>query len=131
MNQILTGHFEADGGAHNLILGFVPNYLCLYNTGAVAGEVFKVEWWKEMGDADAIVHTVLADNGSTGNLSIDFDGSTGPVSSYNTNSVNTTNPVEVLGGEGVTIAATWMDDGDEIYYFAVCADREVDHGDIT
>ncbi len=131
MNQIHVGHFEADGGAHNLVLGFVPNKITIYNTAAVAGEVFKIEWWKEMGNAAEIQHTVLADNGSTGNLSIDYVSTGGSVSSYNTASVQTTDPVQVQGGEGVTIAATFMDDGDEIYYEAICSDRDVDHGDIA
>lgn len=35
------------------------------------------------------------------------------------------------GGKGVTIEAAFMDDGDEVYYYAVIADRSQDHGDIN
>ena len=33
------------------------------------------------------------------------------------------------GGKGVTLSASFMDDGDEVYYVAIEADRDVDHGD--
>ncbi len=64
MGQIRSGHFQADGGAHNLVLGFVPSYLILINLNAAVNEVFKIEWFgAEMGDAKEVQHTAIADNG--------------------------------------------------------------------
>lgn len=84
MGKIVTKQFIADGNAYNLELGFTPSYVAVYNAMAVAGEVFKAEWFgSEMGDSYMIKHTVLADNGSTGNLSMDYVTTGGPVSAYN------------------------------------------------
>lgn len=214
--QILTGHFEADGGAHNLILGGVPDYIRVTNAGAADTEVQTLEWWKEMGDSKEIWHYIQDndgggdvttpvkkssggyiseyDSGAVGNRkSVTFDYTGGALEDlltvagghgfvegervklvasggiaaglsentiYFVKYVSTTtfqlaltpggaaveftsdgtapnyvfsvdNLLVSSGGKGVTLSATFMDDGDEIYYFAVMSDREVDHGDIT
>ena len=127
MSQIRTGHFEADGGAHNLILGFVPSYLRIMNFMAADTEVAVIEWFKEMGDAVEIWWM----NSDTGEQNFVPKGSGGYISEYDANSVQSSEPVKVLGGQGVTIDAAFMEDSDEIYYFAIEADRDVDHGDIA
>lgn len=131
MGQIRTGHFEADGGAHNLVLGFTPHYLKLINTGAGDTEVWALEWFAEMGDAQEIWHYKHNNDGGDDVDTPVKKGSGGYVSAYNTNSIQTSDPVSVGGGKGVTIAAAFMDDSDEVYYVAIEADRDVDHGDIV
>lgn len=215
MNQIRTGHFEADGGAHNLVLGFVPRYLKVTNVTAADTEVWELEWYREMGAAQEIWKYKLNNDGgddidspvkkasggyltaydtsvvgvrksctfddtggasadlitctghgysngekvkfvedgglptnlndrtayyvidaaastfrisaTKGGSAVDF-GSDGTPSNY---VFSLDNLGEMAGGAGVTIAAAFMDDGDEIYYFAVAPDRDVDHGDIA
>lgn len=218
MGKIRTGHFESDGNAYNLMLGFAPSYFTMINANAAVGEVFKVEWFgDEMGDAQEIQHTVLADNGSTGNLSLDFVSSGGSCATYSakvvgdrksvtfddtggasedlitataaaghgfsdgekikfvasgglpTNLSATTHyyvidatattfrvaltkggsavdfgsdgtapnyaysldNIVVVGGEGVTIATGFVDDGDEVWFMAIEADKNEDLGDVA
>lgn len=131
MNQIRVGHLEADGALVNLVLGFVPAYIKVVNINAATGEIGVVEWFSEMGDNKELQWIIVADNGTTANTIPKYVSSGGIVSEYNTTSVQTSDPVQVLGGEGVTIAAAFMDDGDEVYYFAVMPDRDVDAGDIN
>ena len=131
MGQIRTGHFEADGGAHNLVLGFVPSYLLVINAGAADTEVWKLEWFDEMGDAQEIWHYMINNDGADDVDTPVKKGSGGYISEYDTNSVQTSDPILVGGGKGVTIAAAFMDDSDEVYYVAIESDRDVDHGDIA
>ena len=126
MSQILTGHFEADGDAHNLVLGTVPTHLRVINVNAAEDEVFEIEWFSEMGDNVEIWKYLVA-----GHTNIVYKSSGGYISDYNTASYQTSDPVMATGGKGVTIAAAFMDDGDEIYYYATTASRDVDHGDIA
>ena len=100
--NIVEKHFEADGAAVNLTLGFVPIAALVANLNAAAGEVMAVLWLgSEMGDNKEIQFTRIADNGSTGNTNISYASSGGYVSAYNTKSVDTgtddsdTDPVQV------------------------------------
>lgn len=129
MSQIRTGNFISGGGAYNLVLGFVPSYLKLFNFMAAAGEVAVVEWFSEHGDAKEIQWKMLADNGTTSSTTFTVVASGGVVAAYNASTVSTGPPVVVTGGKGVTIATGWLDDNDVIYYLAIEADRDVDHGD--
>lgn len=47
---IKAGHFQADGDSYDLNLGFVPDYIKLYNLNATAGEVIIYEYFGDMGD---------------------------------------------------------------------------------
>jgi len=118
--DIRVGHFKADGGLHNLELGFVPNYFRIVNADASAGDVDVVEWWGETNKE--IQHKKLVDNGSTGNSNHNYEESSGIISEYSGSSSNS---------EGVTIAASFMEDNDECYYLAMKTTRAVDHGDIA
>ena len=139
MGQIRTGHFEADGNDVNLILGFVPSYLRLFNANATTGEVAVLEWFgAEMGDAKEFRTTIIADNGSTANTNFSYASSGGDLADYDTNAITTTDPdsiednyIQVTGGKGVTIDGSFMEDSDEVFYLAIEADRDVDHGDIN
>lgn len=130
MPQIRTGHFISDGNAYNLVLGFVPSYLKLFNLMAAAGEVAMIEWFGELGDDKEIQTKMLADNGSTGNTTFTYVASGGSVQDYDAKSISLVNPILVSGGKGVTIATGWLDDNDVIYYIAIEADRDVNHGDL-
>jgi len=217
MNQghFRTGHFEADGNAVNLDLGFVPDYIKIINTGAADTEVFMLEWFREFGDAKDIWHyklnndggddvdspvkkasggyvsaydsavignrksvtfdytggaaedllTVAAGHGFVQNERVKLVGSGGLATGLNDRTIYFVHVLSVTtfklmdakdgdfveftsdgtapnyvfsvdnletnsdGGQGVTISASFMDNGDEIYYMAVKADRDVDHGD--
>jgi hypothetical protein len=133
MSQILTGHFEADGGEHDLNLGFVPDYIMIVNANAATGEVAKIECWLDEDVDDYSFQTVIiADNGSTSGTNWQRVTSNGYLSEYDETTITSTpDPVTVAGGKGVTIAAAFMDDSDEIWYMAIMSDRDVDAGDIV
>lgn len=80
MNQfkMKTGTFTGASAALNLNLGFVPDYFrwWMNETTAAAG-IAGGEWDAEMAAGDAMVDVVLADNGTTGNLSRSFDATNG------------------------------------------------------
>jgi len=132
MGQIRTGHFEADGGAHNLDLGFVPSYIKIFNQSAATGEVQQIECFvTEMADLAEFHTTIIVDNGSTANANVAYTAS-GSVSEYNTTAVtDSASLVSVNGFQGITLAAAFMDDSDEIWYVAMLADQDVDGGDIV
>lgn len=131
MAQIRTGHMESDGNAINLDLGFIPNYFEIHNLNAAAGEIECIKWFgSEMGNAKEIQYDEQADSGTVyaqGN----YVSSGGLISAYDATTINTTNPVAVTGGKGVTIGANFSDDSDELFYIAVQSDRDTDHGDIN
>jgi len=134
MGQILTGHFEADGNDVDLPLGFIPDHLELVNSAAADGEVIKIEWWRCAGvgkelhfirhanDAGSDRDTPIWE--TSGEIEAEVSGGT----VYNAGDPNL---VKVTGDYGVTIDASFMDDSDEIYYTAIRADRDTDHGDIN
>lgn len=137
--MIRTGHFEADGDAVNLNLGFIPAYIKIINQSAATGEIAVVEWFKDMGDSKQFETTIIADNGSTADTNFAYSSSGGVITEYDTTAVDSgtenddDDPVRVTGGQGVTIAAAFMDDSDEIWYLAFGPNdtRDVDHGDIN
>ena len=138
MSQIVVGHLESDGAAINLPLGFVPDFLLIFNAMAAATEVFAVVWFgSEMGDSKEIQLKALEDKGTTGGLTIDYVESGAYISAYDTTAVDkgTSNddddPVRVAGFQGVTIHADFSDDSDELWYLAINADKVKDHGDIN
>jgi len=143
MNQIRTGHFEADGNDVTLNLGFVPDYIMLVNEGAVAAEVIKIEWWYSAGVTKELHHYR---HGSGAGSSIPNASSprwetSGEIeAAYPQSTDATVGTVTVMGDAtvvavtnrmGIKIDASWMDNSDEIYYLAIKSDREVDHGDIN
>ena len=130
MAVIKTGKFVATGSDVILDLGFVPDYLKLFNANAATGEVMAIEWFNQAGAGKEFHTTVIADNGTTGNASFGYVSSGGEVeATVESTTVQTSDPVQVTGKRGVQIDASWMDDGDVIYYIAIKADRDQDLGD--
>jgi len=125
MGQIITKHFEADGNAVNLDLGFTPSYVKVINTAAADTEVAVIEWFAEMGDGVDIQWN----NSDAGEQNFVYNSSGGYINEYDTNAVTTGTTVSVGGYKGITIAADFMDNGDEIYVLAVEADIDKDEGD--
>jgi hypothetical protein len=130
MGQILTGKFIADGNDAVLDLKHIPAYLELFNANAVAGEVGLIKWWYHMGAAKELDIKVIADNGETGNENLTYETSAATIKeTVESGTVQAVDPVQPEGKRGVKIDASFMEDGDEIYYFAVVADRDQDLGD--
>lgn len=80
MNQvkIKTGTFTGIAAALALSLGFIPDYFRWWmNEATAAAGIASGEWDSGMTDGDAMVDVVLADNGTTGNLSRTFEGTNG------------------------------------------------------
>ena len=139
MNQILTGHFEADGNDVTLPFGFVPDYLLVINSAAVEDEIMKIEWFQSAGVINELHHQVIQNDGvggeesaiwtAGGEIETIVSASDSPVVGNVTVMGETVS--SVTSRMGVTIDASFMDNGDEIYYLAIKTDREVDHGDIN
>ena len=127
MGQIITKHFEADGNAVNLDLGIDASYVRVINTAAADTEVAMIEWFREMGDGVDIQWK----NSDAGEQNFNYNASGGYINDYDTNSVTTGTTVSVGGFKGITIAAAFMDDGDEIYVLAMEADIDKDEADIN
>jgi hypothetical protein len=128
---IKAGHFQSDGNAYDLDLGFVPDYIILWNLAAVAGEIMVQEWFADLGDAHAIVHRMLVDNGSTASKTIEYITSGGAIAKLDTETISSSNPVKKTMKKGVTIATGWLDDNDEIYYLALGNAEFIDIGDVA
>lgn len=80
MNQtiIKIGTFIGAAAAQHLNLGFIPDYFRWWmNEATAAAGIASGEWDSGMIDGDAMVDVVLADNGTTGNLSRYFDTTNG------------------------------------------------------
>lgn len=80
MNQfeMKIGTFTGAAAALSLDLGFIPDYFRWWmNEATAAAGIASGEWDSGMTDGDAMVDVVLADSGSTGNLSRTFEGTNG------------------------------------------------------
>jgi hypothetical protein len=130
MSLIKTGKFEATGDDVILDLGFIPDYLKLFNADAATGEVAVIEWFNQL-DAEKEFQTVIiADDGTSGKTSFVYNNSSAEVEAIvEQSSIKTVDPVQPQGARGVQIDASWMDDGDMIYYLAIASDRDQDLGD--
>lgn len=130
MSLIKTGKFVATGDDVILDLGFIPDYLKLFNANAAAGEVAVIEWFNQLGKTKEFQTVIIADDGSTGNKNFVYNEASAEIEdTIEESSVQTSEPVKPLGKRGVQIDASWMDDSDEIYYLAIAADRDEDLGD--
>ena len=127
--QCAMGHFISGGGSKTIDVGFVPDYLRIWNLGSGANEVVIHEYFSELGDGKSVATKQLADNGSTSGKTVEYLSSGAPISAHNANAISTVNPITVSGGKGFTIDTAWLDDSDVIYYMAIQADRNIDHGD--
>ena len=132
MNQIKFFKVKSSGANLTLQFGFVPDYLKLVNVTAMsAGNKAVLEWFGAlMGDAREVEHVCLADNGTTAKLTINYVATGGYVAEFDTVAVQTSDPVKVTGGLGVTITASgFASNDDEIYGIAIQGDIAVDLGD--
>lgn len=70
MNPVIrTGSVEGTAAAINVQLGFVPDYVRIFNYDD-AGSLFPtIEWWKGMTDGHALKTKSIADDGTTSNKS--------------------------------------------------------------
>jgi hypothetical protein len=130
MAQIQVGHFEADGNAVNIQLGFVPDHVKIFNQMAALGENIGAEWFGIDG-GDNAGFTIGSMSKDSAGTTTRYNASAAYVSDYDATSVQTSDPIQVTGGQGFIVAASFMDDGDEIWYMAMRADRVRDHGDIN
>lgn len=130
MAEILTGKFIATGDDVVLDLKHVPGYLKLFNKDAAAGEVAVIEWWAQMGAGKELDVRKITDNGETGTDNLTYEESAAEIeATVETNTVQAVDPIQPQGKRGVKIDASWMEDGDEIFYLAVIPDRDEDLGD--
>jgi len=74
-----AGHFESDGGAITLTFPFQPDALFLYNYTAYGTARDNVEciWFRDFPAGDALLKTVVADNGSTGDQNLNLETTNG------------------------------------------------------
>jgi len=129
MGQILTGKFIATGADVELDLKHIPGYLKLYNKDAINGEAAMIEWWYQMGAGKELdIRKITIGTGTDSNLTYEITNAE-IEALVESSSVHATDPVQPLGKRGVKIDASWMDDGDEIYYLAIIPDRDEDLGD--
>ena len=96
MGQIKTGHFEQDGGAVYVPVGYVPNYLLLvdYHTST---NIILYHWWSEMETEEAanaqegfsVAEGVTARLADDGGIAAYNSGSEGPTVTAWTTAVST------------------------------------------
>jgi len=74
-----AGQFQSDGGAIDLTVPFQPDALFLYNYTAYGTARDNVEcvWFRGMPAGDALLKTVIADNGSTGDQNLNLETTNG------------------------------------------------------
>ncbi len=130
MPLIKTGKFIATGSDVVLDLGFIPDYLKLFNANAATGEVAVIEWFNQLGAEKEFQTVIIVDNGTTADKNFVYDAATAAIeATVEESSVQSSEPVKPQGARGVQIDASWMDDSDVIYYLAIAADRDQDLGD--
>lgn len=67
--NIKSGTVEGTGAAINVSLGFLPNYVKVFNYDD-AGSLFStIEWWSGMASGHGLKTKSITDSGSTGNKS--------------------------------------------------------------
>ena len=115
---VKAGYLKSDGNAYELDLGFVPDYIKLVNLNAAETEVMIYEWWSHMGDSVALAHIQIDGSTSDAVYSVKKDTS-GVITKLDTTTIQTSDPVKKTAKRGVIIATGWLDDNDEIYYYAV------------
>ncbi len=137
MHESVTITFQADGNPCNVELGFIPDYVQVYNLNAGVGEPFKLEWFSLLGDGKEIRHNRVTDNGSSGMASMEYKSTGGYISAYQGVGYDPgtpdddDDPVRAEGFVGVSIAAGFMDDDDTIVLHASRSLRAENLGDIA
>ena len=131
--QCVIGHFEADGTDVKIPIGFKPDHMRIFNQGAVVTEVAVIEWFgEEQGVAKEFHTIIIADNGSTSDENHLYQASGEIEALVETSTPAVSNGLLTWSDEwGIQLDASFMDDGDEIWYIATRADKVTDHGDIN
>lgn len=69
MNVVKTGKITGTGAAINVSLGFVPDYVEVYNNNDAGSLWPTIKWWRGMANGSGLKTLRVVDNGSTGNAS--------------------------------------------------------------
>lgn len=74
-----AGHYQGDGGAIDLTIPFQPDALFLYNYTAYGTARDNVEciWFRDFPAGDALLKTVIVDNGSTADQNLNLETTNG------------------------------------------------------
>lgn len=105
------------GAAQNVACGFVPEFVMVYNLDATDGDNRLLLDFKDQADGDSVAIVMMDNDGGSDRVSIIEEGTNG-LSAYKTNSVQTSDPVQITGGQGFTIPANFSDTGDTLYWVA-------------
>lgn len=109
--NIRTGTVEGTGAAINIKIGFVPDYVKVFNYDDDGSLFPTLEWWRGMSDGHALKTSSIADDGTTANKSsekITADG----ISEYAGDRDNA--PGFTIGTDSDVNV-----DGETLYYLAV------------
>lgn len=106
------------GSAINVEVGFVPDYVKVVNANAATGEIMALESWKGQSDGDSFATTIIADDGSTSDTNYGVEGTNG-LSEYDTEVIQTSDPITNTGFKGFTIPAAFQDASDVLHYIAL------------
>lgn len=134
--QCKVGTFVSAGVDYNIPIGFVPDYLVIYNEDAVTPAIAKIEWFgTDQGVLNEVQTKIIDEDGAGTQVSIVFidDDTSGHINAIVSDSdpeISSGNQI-VTGEIGITLDAAFHADGDVIRYMAIRADHTEDHGDVT
>lgn len=83
MGTIVAGYLISGGAAINVDCGFVPDIVEVWNEDASTGDIGFMKKWPGESDGDSMAITILADNGSTADVNLGEEGTSG-LSDYDT-----------------------------------------------
>lgn len=67
--NVQTGTVEGTGSAINIQLGWIPDYVKVYNYDDAGSLAPTIEWWRGMTDGHGLKSLSVVDNATTGNAS--------------------------------------------------------------
>lgn len=111
MNEMKVGTVEGTGSAINVSLGWVPDYVKVFNYDDAGSKAPTMEWWNGMTDGHGLKGLGVADDGATGDTSQAKVTSNG-ISEYAGDSDNA--PGFTIGADGDVNVS-----GETLYYVAV------------
>lgn len=119
MLQFKTGTITGTGSDIDVDLGFIPSYVKVINRTALgaAGTLVALEWFEGMGDDNAVGINAIQDDSATTTYNLANKTSDG-ITSLQTSSVQTSDPVAMTGFNGFRIPAAFQAADDELYYIA-------------
>lgn len=66
MNEVKTGSFTGTGAALNIVLGWRPSYVKIYNNNDAGSLWASMEWFQGMAAASGLKSQKVVDSGATG-----------------------------------------------------------------